>query len=356
MTSAAPPRFDWASQPDLQAALLKPRKWLVTGAAGFIGSNLVEALLMSGQIVRGLDNFATGHRHNLDLITQAVGKKRIQNFEFVEADIRDYDTCLNAMSDQSLVLHNAALGSVPRSIADPITTHSVNVSGFINMLEAARHSQIDRFVYAASSSTYGDHPALPKREDRIGAPLSPYAATKFFNEIYADIYGRTYDLATTGLRYFNVFGPRQDPVGAYAAVIPKWLAAMASNQEVSIYGNGETSRDFCYVDNAVQANIRAALCPSDARTAVYNVAVGDRTSLNTLFTTLQKELARYQKSYTHAPNYQAFRKGDVKHSQADINKIQKEIGYQPTHDFKRGIQATVRSYLAKIDENRASFS
>ncbi len=305
-----------ADQPDDLASRLSSvgGRWLVTGAAGFIGSNLIETLLGAGQEVTGLDNFATGHRANLDEVRAKVGGDRWSRFELVEADIRDRDACARAVEGVDFVLHQAALGSVPRSLADPLTSHDVNVTGFVNMIDAARLAGVKRFVYAASSSTYGDEPNLPKREDRIGNPLSPYAATKLANEVYASVYARSYGFLSIGLRYFNVFGPRQDPEGPYAAVIPKWIAAMRIGGPIEIYGDGSTSRDFCYVANAVQANIRAALAGDDAQNQVYNVAVGERTSLNQLFSLLREGLERHQVHYGHEPAFADFRAGDVLHS------------------------------------------
>ena len=319
--------------------------WLVTGAAGFIGSNLVETLLRSGQRVVGLDNFATGHRRNLQEIERQLPDAYAARFSFIEADIRDRDVCATAVADAEYVLHQAALGSVPRSLADPLTSHDVNVTGFINMLDAARKAGVRRFVYAASSSTYGDSPELPKREDRIGAPLSPYAATKLFDEIYAGIYARSYGFKATGLRYFNVFGPRQDPDGAYAAVIPKWTAAMIERQEVVINGDGETSRDFCFVANAVQANLRAALAPDEVQGEVFNVAVGERTTLLELFAMIREGLGEHQVHYDREPVMAGFRAGDVRHSLADIGKASRMIGYGPTHTVKRGITEALPWYL-----------
>ncbi|KAJ1682672.1 hypothetical protein LUZ63_022109 [Rhynchospora breviuscula] len=323
----------------------RQRRWLVTGAAGFIGSNLVETLLRHGQTVVGMDNFATGHQRNLDEIAAAVGTEAWSRFSFLNGDIRDADACAEATTDIEHVLHQAALGSVPRSIADPITSTQTNVMGFVNMLDAARRANVATFVYAASSSTYGDHPALPKVEEVIGNPLSPYAATKLVNEIYADVYRRTYDFAATGLRYFNVFGPRQDPNGAYAAVIPKWTAAMIAGQEVVINGDGETSRDFCYIANAVQANIRASLAPTDVQGNVFNVAVGERTSLNDLFSQIRAELSNHQKPYNRPPVHTEFRRGDVRHSQADISKAQSLLDYQPTHVVGAGLQEAMTWYV-----------
>lgn len=315
----------------------EPRTWLVTGAAGFIGSHLVETLLSLGQRVTGLDNFATGHRRNLEAVHAAVGEGAWANFHFLEADIRDPAACAAACEGVQIVLHQAALGSVPRSLADPATTNAVNVAGFLNMLVAARDAKVSRFVYAASSSTYGDHPGLPKVEDRIGRPLSPYAVTKYVNELYADVFARSYGLRSIGLRYFNVFGPRQDPDGAYAAVIPRWCAALCDGREVRIHGDGETSRDFCYVANAVQANLLAACTGrEDALDTVYNVAVGDRTTLVELFDTLRGHLAPSAPDAVHGD----FRAGDVRHSQADIGRARERLGYAPSHDVRAGLAAT----------------
>ena len=333
-------------QDDLASGLSKVSGcWLVTGAAGFIGSNLVEALLAAGQQVIGLDNFATGHRANLDEVRVAVGDENWSRFELIEADIRDRDACARAVDGVEIVLHQAALGSVPRSLADPLTSHDVNVTGFVNLLDAARLAGVRRFVYAASSSTYGDEPNLPKREERIGNPLSPYAATKLANEVYASVYARSYDFPSIGLRYFNVFGPKQDPEGPYAAVIPKWIATMVAGGEVEIYGDGSTSRDFCYVANAVQANLRAALAGDEAQNQVYNVAVGERTSLNQLFGLLRDGLARHQVHYGKLPAYGDFRRGDVLHSEADISKAREGLGYAPTHRIDDGIAEALPWYL-----------
>lgn len=319
--------------------------WLVTGAAGFIGSNLVEALLANGQTVIGLDNFATGHRRNLDEVgvIDPVGYRA--RFRMIEGDIRDRAACADAVGGVDIVLHQAALGSVPRSIADPLISHDVNVTGFLNMIDAARQAGVKRFIYAASSSTYGDSEELPKREERIGQPLSPYAATKLADEIYALVYARTYGFKATGLRYFNVFGPRQDPNGAYAAVIPKWTAAMIEDEPLTINGDGETSRDFCYVANAVQANLKAALAPDEAQGEVYNVAVGDRTSLNELFGLLKDTLAAHQIHYGRDAAHGDFRPGDVRHSLADISKAERLLGYQPTHRIRAGIEQAMPWYI-----------
>lgn len=323
----------------------RPRRWLVTGAAGFIGSNLVEALLKEGQEVVGLDNFSTGHQRNLDEVRMLAPVESEARFRLIHGDIRDRATCDAAVQGVDIVLHQAALGSVPRSLADPLTSHDVNVTGMLNMLDAARRSGVQRFIYAASSSTYGDSAELPKREDRIGAPLSPYAATKLADEIYAGVYAKSYGFRATGLRYFNVFGPRQDPNGAYAAVIPKWTAAMIQQDEVAIHGDGETSRDFCYVANAVQANIRAALAPDEAQGEVYNVAVGQRTTLLELFGLIRESLGRHQIHYSREPRFGDFRPGDVRHSLADISKAQAMLGYEPTHAIRNGIEAALPWYI-----------
>ena len=325
-----------------------PRTWLVTGAAGFIGSNLLEALLALDQRVVGLDNFATGYERNLDEVKAALSAEQWSRFKFVRGDIRELADCKAACDGVELVLHQAALGSVPRSITDPITTNGVNIDGFLNMLVAARDAAVKRFVYAASSSTYGDHPGLPKVEDRIGKPLSPYAVTKYVNELYADVFARSYGLNSIGLRYFNVFGPRQDPEGAYAAVIPKWIAAMIEGREVQVYGDGSTSRDFCFVANAVQANLLAACTPrDDALNQVYNVAVGDRTSLNELHEHLRRILAeRFAHLRDARPVYRDFRAGDVQHSQADIGKAAERLGYAPSHRLVEGLAQAMGWYTA----------
>lgn len=321
----------------------RPRIWLITGVAGFIGSNLLETLLKLGQRVVGLDNFATGYQRNLDEVRAAVEPSRWARFKFIEGDIRNLNDCRRACDSVDYVLHQAALGSVPRSLADPIATNAANVTGFLNMLVAARDAKVARFVYAASSSTYGDHPGLPKVEEVIGRPLSPYAVTKFVNELYADVFARCYGFESIGLRYFNVFGPRQDPDGAYAAVIPKWTAAMIKGETVFINGDGETSRDFSYVANAVQANLLAATTRNvEAANQVYNVAVGDRATLNDLYSELRRLLApRFPHLDDAAPQYRDFRAGDVRHSQADIGKAARRLGYAPTHRFADGLNLTV---------------
>lgn len=326
-----------------------PKTWLVTGVAGFIGSNLLETLLLLNQKVIGLDNFATGHQHNLDEVQSEVSPKQWHNFTFIKGDIRNFDDCQKALTIENTavdyILHQAALGSVPRSIADPILTNSANITGFVNMLTAAKDAKVATFVYAASSSTYGDHPALPKVEENIGKPLSPYAVTKYVNELYADVFNKTYGLNTTGLRYFNVFGKRQDPDGAYAAVIPKWTAAMIENQDLFINGDGETSRDFCFVENAVQANILAATADEEGKNQVFNVALGDRTTLNELFSSLVSALSINEVSYSKQAIYQDFRAGDVRHSQADISKAKSLIGYQPEFRIQQGINKAMPWYI-----------
>jgi UDP-N-acetylglucosamine 4-epimerase len=322
--------------------------WLITGVAGFIGSNLLEALLKLNQRVVGLDNFATGYQRNLDEVRGLVSPAQWAAFRFIEGDIRNLADCQAACAHVDYVLHQAALGSVPRSIEDPITTNSANITGFLNMLVAGRDSKVKSFTYAASSSTYGDHPGLPKVEDTIGKPLSPYAVTKYVNELYADVFARCYGFNSIGLRYFNVFGPRQDPDGAYAAVIPKWTAALLKGQTVYINGDGETSRDFCYVANAVQANLLAATTVEPkARNEVYNVAVGDRTTLNTLFALLRENLATHGVSPATEPVYRDFRAGDVRHSQADVGKAQRLLGYAPTHRLAEGIAQAMPWYTSQ---------
>lgn len=327
--------------------------WLVTGAAGFIGSNLVETLLKLGQPVRALDNFATGHMRNLDEVHALVGEECWSRLELIEGDIRDPDVCRDACGGITHVLHQAALGSVPRSIDDPITTNDVNVSGFVNMLDAARREGPLRFVYAASSSTYGDEPSLPKIEERIGRPLSPYAATKAFNEVYADIFRRTYGLRVIGLRYFNVFGPRQDPDGAYAAVIPLWVKAMLRGDDVRVNGDGEASRDFCFVANAVQANIRAALAPDEAWGEVYNVAVGNRNTLNDLHRVIRETLAERNVSSASCVIHGPDRVGDVRHSLADVSKAGRLLGYVPTHDLHAGLREAMPWYIDLVRKETA---
>ncbi|CAB3865831.1 SDR family oxidoreductase [Achromobacter anxifer] len=333
-------RFE-TTKKELAAA---PRKWLVTGCAGFIGSNLLETLLKLDQTVTGLDNFATGFQHNLDEVRNSVTPEQWARFTFIEGDIRELDACRRGVEGVDFVLHQAALGSVPRSLNDPITTNGVNIGGFLNMLVAARDAKVKSFVYAASSSTYGDHPALPKVEQNIGKPLSPYAVTKYVNELYADVFARCYGFETVGLRYFNVFGKRQNPNGAYAAVIPKWTAAMIQGEDVTINGDGETSRDFCFVENAIQANILGAVAAPEGRNQVYNVAVSGRSTLNQLFGFLVQTLGTEGVVYTKKPVYADFRAGDVRHSQADVSKAGRLLGYEPTHTVLQGLEVAMPWY------------
>lgn len=335
----------------LQARLTtEPHTWLVTGVAGFIGSNLLETLLKLNQRVVGLDNFATGHQRNLDEVQTLVSKEQWANFQFLQGDIRNLEDCQAAAHGVEYILHQAALGSVPRSVTDPITTNATNISGFLNMLVAARDAKVKRFVYAASSSTYGDHPALPKVEDTIGKPLSPYAVTKYVNELYADVFSKTYGLGSIGLRYFNVFGPRQDPNGAYAAVIPKWISSMIKGESIFINGDGETSRDFCFIANVVQANLLAATSDNvKAATQVYNVAVGDRTTLNELFAQLKTNLLpQYPNLLDAKPTYRDFRAGDVRHSLADISKASASLGYVPTQRVGQGLKLALPWYIQSM--------
>jgi UDP-N-acetylglucosamine 4-epimerase len=329
---------------DVEAQLrAHPRTWLVTGAAGFIGSNLVERLLELGQGVAGLDNFATGKRENL---ADFAGDPR---FRFVEGDICDPAACADALRGVDVVLHEAALGSVPRSIADPVATHRANVDGFLTLLVAARDAGIRRFVYAASSSTYGDHPVLPKVEEQIGRPLSPYAVTKHVNELYAGVFHRTYGMETVGLRYFNVFGRRQDPDGPYAAVIPRWVGNLLEGRTCRINGDGENSRDFCYVDNVLEANLLAATVADPAALGeVFNVAYGERTTLNELFTLIRGAVARHLPEAAGAePEHGPPAVGDVRHSLADLSKIRRLLGYAPTHDVRAGLERAVAWYAAQ---------
>lgn len=324
--------------------------WLITGVAGFIGSNLLEALLRLNQKVTGLDNFSTGYRHNLEQVQELVGPEAWRNFTFIEGDIRRLEDCVDACKNVDYVLHEAALGSVPRSIEDPILANENNITGFLNMLVASRDAPVKRFVYAASSSTYGDHPDLPKVESVIGKPLSPYAVTKYVNELYADVFARCYGTESIGLRYFNIFGPRQDPNGAYAAVIPQWVAALIKNQTLHINGDGETSRDFCFIDNVVQANLLAALADSpEAANQVYNVALNERTSLNQLYEMMRSLLLeQFPHLQNHHPQYVNFREGDVRHSQADISKAGKLLGFAPTHRIDEGLKQAMDWYIAHL--------
>lgn len=328
-----------------QQLLAQPKSWLVTGCAGFIGSNLLEFLLKHNQQVVGLDNFSTGFQHNLDEALAQVTEEQRANFRFIEGDIRDLATCQEAVKGVDYVSHQAALGSVPRSLNDPITTNEVNIDGFLNMLVASRDEGVESFVFAASSSTYGDHPDLPKQEPKIGNPLSPYAVTKYVNELYAHVFALSYGFKSIGLRYFNVFGKRQTPNGAYAAVIPKWTSAMIHNEDVIINGDGETSRDFCYIENTVQANILSSVQMPESGYEVYNVALNNRTSLNELFVYLNELLAENGQTYQKEAIHQDFRAGDVRHSQADISKISEQLGYAPSYSIREGLAEAMPWYI-----------
>lgn len=323
------------------------RIWLVTGVAGFIGSTLLEKLLQLDQNVIGLDNFSTGSRDNLDLVRDAIGETRWRNFELIEGDIRDLDTCRRACAPARLILHQAALGSVPRSIDSPRDSNDSNVNGFLNMLVAARDAGVARLVYASSSSVYGDDPTLPKVESMVNRPLSPYAVTKYVDEMYAQVFALNYNFQSIGLRYFNVFGPRQNPDGDYAAVIPAWISAMLRHDPVHINGDGETARDFCYVDNAVQANLLAAMTDDAAAVnQVYNVALNARTSLNALFDNLRRLVGRHDpETLAKEPVYRDFRPGDMRFSQADIGKAERLLGYRPVWPVARGLEKTVEWYV-----------
>ncbi|AZP12401.1 SDR family oxidoreductase [Undibacterium parvum] len=336
---------------DVQQALhTHQATWLITGVAGFIGSNLLETLLKLNQKVRGLDNFSTGYQHNLDQVQALVGPDLFKNFQMIVGDITNFKDCQLACQGVDYVLHHAALGSVPRSLEDPILTNANNVTGYLNIITAARDAKVKRFVYAASSSTYGDHPGLPKVEAVIGKPLSPYAVTKYVNELYADVFARCYGLDTIGLRYFNVFGPRQDPNGAYAAVIPQWVAALIKNQTLRVNGDGETTRDFCFIANVVQANLLAALSDNpEAGNQVYNVALNDSTSLNQLYQMMKALLiADFPHLAQHHATYAQFRNGDIRHSQADISKARKLLGYQPTHRVDQGLHEAMQWYKQNL--------
>jgi len=329
--------------------------WLITGVAGFIGSNLLEKLLTLNQKVIGIDNFETGYQHNIDQAIQDAenisGVRSLdKNFSFIKGDIRELEDCQKACENVDYVLHQAALGSVPRSIEDPIRTNKANIDGFLNMLVAAKDAKVRRFVYAASSSTYGDHPALPKVEDKIGNPLSPYAVTKLVNELYAQVFARTYDFNTIGLRYFNIFGKRQDPNGAYAAVIPKWTEAIIKGKDVFINGDGETSRDFCYIENTIQMNLLAATTENpEAANQVYNVALNDRTSLNDLYQMIEEILVnKIDELERKEPIKRGFRAGDVRHSQADISKAQAMLNYSPTYKIEHGMEESMEWYISQL--------
>jgi len=330
-----------------QALQALPKSWLITGVAGFIGSNLLETLLKLDQKVVGIDNFSTGHQHNLDAVQSLVTDDQWLGFRFLNKDIRDADTCLQACKGVDYVLHQAALGSVPRSIEEPLTTNANNITGFLNMLVAAKDSSVKRFVYAASSSTYGDHAGLPKQEDTIGNPLSPYAVTKLVNELYASVFNRSYGFKSIGLRYFNIFGQRQDPEGAYAAVMPKWFASLIRGEDTFINGDGETSRDFCYIDNCIQANLLAATVTDESATdQVYNVAYGQRTTLNELYQMIRERVAvEHPACGSKEPIYRDFRAGDVRHSLADISKAEKLLGYSPEYSVSTGLDEAAKWYL-----------
>jgi len=325
----------------------QPQKWLITGVAGFIGSNLLEKILKMNQQVIGLDNFLTGHMSNLEEVKTSISPEQWKNFVFIKGDIRDLKTCQQACNDADYVLHQAALGSVPRSIENPIATNENNLVGFLNMIVASRDAEVKRFVFATSSSVYGDHPDLPKVEDKVGRPLSPYAVTKKMNELYADVFSEVYGFKTIGLRYFNVFGPRQDPNGPYAAVIPKWFSALRNGEDVFINGDGTTSRDFCFVDNAVQANILAACTENEmALNQVYNVAFGGRTTLNELFEFIREKVAAANPSVVAVkPIYRDFRPGDILHSLANIDKAKMLLGYDPQYSVQAGLEKAGKWYL-----------
>lgn len=330
-----------------QGLQANPKTWLITGVAGFIGSNLLETLLKLDQRVTGLDNFATGYQSNLDEVRTSVTEEQWARFNLIEGDIRNLEHCQQACEGVDYVLHQAALGSVPRSIADPLTSNAANITGFLNMLVAARDTDVKSFTYAASSSTYGDHPVLPKVEENIGKPLSPYAVTKYVNELYAEVFAKTYSFKSIGLRYFNVFGKRQDPNGAYAAVIPKWISGMVRGETIIINGDGETSRDFCFIDNVIQMNILAATSDNSVKNEIYNVAVGDRTSLNELYEILKKTIEKQGIEVISSKVYREFRKGDVRHSQADINKARVNLKYEPSNTVKTGVSKAIQWYLTK---------
>ncbi len=328
--------------------LTENKTWLVTGVGGFIGSHLLEYLLIHNQNVVGVDNFCTGRVENLKAVEEAVGQLKWQNFKFTEGDITDYSTCEHVMGGVDYVLHQAALGSVPRSIADPLTTNEANITGFLNVLHASSQFKVERFVYAASSSTYGDSPTLPKSEAKIGRPLSPYAVTKLVNELYADVYHKTYGIETVGLRYFNVFGPRQDPNGAYAAVIPRWINSLFQSERIEVYGDGETSRDFCYIDNVVNANILSAISKMTPGAHVLNIACGQATTLNQLHDIIRTKLGNYQIHLNQKPIHLDERKGDIKHSLASIERAKKLIGYKPIVYIEEGINKTIKAFIENV--------
>lgn len=321
------------------------KKWLITGVGGFIGSNLLEKLLKLNQSVIGIDNFSTGYKDNLESVKNSVNKEQWKDFSLIEGDIKHLEVCQQGCEGVDYVLHQAALGSVPRSIKDPLNTNISNVDGFLNILVASRDAAVKNFIYAASSSTYGDHPDLPKKEHLIGNPLSPYAVSKYVNELYASVFSRTFKINTVGMRYFNVFGKRQDPKGSYAAVIPRWIHAFINNEPVYIFGDGSTSRDFCYIENVIQANLLAAITENLSESGeIFNIAVGDRTTLNQLTDIIKKSLPSNSESNII---FEDFRDGDVKHSQADISKAKKLLGYEPYYNVELGISETINWFLTE---------
>lgn len=326
-----------------------PKVWLVTGCAGFIGSNLVETLLKNNQRVVGLDNFSTGHMHNLEEIQGSIASKLWNNFNLIEGDITILETCRQAVKGVDYVLHQAALGSVPRSIKDPIATNKANIDGFLNMLVASKDEKVTSFTYAASSSTYGDHPGLPKVEDIIGKPLSPYAVTKYVNELYAELFSMHYGFKCIGLRYFNVFGKRQDPNGAYAAVIPKWISSIIKDEDVFVNGSGETSRDFCYIENVIQANMLASLSDQESKNQIYNIAFGESTTLNQLFDFLKNGIEKTGVTYKGKKIHREFREGDVLHSLANIDKASKNLNYSPKYSIETGLKDCIEWYLKNLN-------
>ena len=329
----------------------KPRTWLITGVAGFVGSNLLEYLLNINQKVIGIDNFITGYKFNLENVKSSVTLKKWKNFKFIKGDICNLKDCEKVLYKVDHVLHQAALGSVPRSIQNPIKTHNQNVNGFVNILVAAKNAGVKSFVYASSSSVYGDHKSLPKIEDRVGRLLSPYAATKFIDEIYSDVFFKVYNFKSIGLRYFNVFGKRQDPYGSYAAVIPKWINLMIQNKKVRINGDGRTSRDFCYIENVIKANILASLNKKKVKYSVYNIAAGKRTSLNQLFIFIKNYISSNYNKYSLKPIKLKFRDGDIRHSHANINRAINLLNYFPSHDIKQGIKTTIDWYISALKKN-----
>ena len=325
-----------------------PKTWLITGVGGFIGSNLLEHLLKIDQKVIGLDNFITGKESNLDEVKSLITADQWSNFTFIEGSICELEICIKSCDGVDYVLHQAALGSVPRSIENPIATNDANITGFLNILIASRDANVKSFTYAASSSTYGDNLCLPKLEDNIGSPLSPYAITKYVNELYAEIFSKTYGFHSIGLRYFNVFGKRQDPDGSYAAVIPKWISSMIKNEKISINGDGSTSRDFCFIENVIQANILSAIAKEESKNHVYNVSFGGRTTLLELYNLLKLYIEKNGINVTKSPIFKEFRKGDVLHSQASIEKASIKLGYKPLFDVNQGIDSAIKWYLNNL--------